>query len=321
MMFADALAHGWRRTCLAIVLTAIAAVRVDAQDAGQVSTWARAVDAYLAGAEDSVNSVPGLSPDEVTTQSREALDAWMSRAHAAAGTVNAPAEWRLAIRRVQASALLPLEILSLLSTRLRLLPPMKAYEDASMDAWKRLGYDEMADALPLGAESRARQRRFRTWWQIAYLQFLMNNARYADFREHAPQVHLTDAAQTARVQSAPADPEATLHLGRVLMSRRRPRSTSSIPYGLPRPLATPCGCCRCWPTPRAASSCGFVGTPASPKRLPPSSRDTASATCCRSRRPVWAAGGGIASTFACAHGRGPSLRAKGTWPGIPDRTG
>ncbi|WP_162271397.1 hypothetical protein [Luteitalea pratensis] len=76
-----------------------------------------------------------LSADAVTTQSRESLDAWMAQARAAEVGVNAHEERRLAVRRVQAAALLPLEILSLLSTRMRLLPPMRAYETASMDAY------------------------------------------------------------------------------------------------------------------------------------------------------------------------------------------
>ncbi|BCS32666.1 hypothetical protein TBR22_A18800 [Luteitalea sp. TBR-22] len=201
MMFADALEDGWRRVYLAGILLAIAAVRAGAQDvSGKNSAWARAVDAYLAGAEDSVPSVLRLSTEEVTIQSREALDAWMASARAAEVGVNAHDERRLAIRRVQAAALLPLEILSLLSTRMRLLPPMKAYETAAMEAWKQLGDDDLTDPLRSGAEERARQRRFRTWWQIAYLQFLMNNARYGDFKAHAQQVRLAEGDVAPRVE-------------------------------------------------------------------------------------------------------------------------
>ena len=201
MMFADALEDGWRRACLAGILLAVVGLRAGAQDAaGQDSAWARGIDAYLAGGESSVTSVVRLSADQVTIQSREALDAWTARARAAQVGVNAHDERRLAIRRMQAAALLPLEILSLLSTRMRLLPPMKAYETASMEAWKRLGDDDLADPLRSDAEERARQRRFRTWWQIAYLQFLMNNARYGDFKAHAQQIRLGEGDVAMRVE-------------------------------------------------------------------------------------------------------------------------
>ena len=200
-MFGDVLDNSWRRARLAVILTAVTAVRADAQVAsGEDSTWGRAVDAYLAGAEHGVASVLRLSADEVSTQSNEALDAWMARAYGSAGDVSARDEWRLAIRRVQAGALLPLEILTLLSTRMRLLPPMKAYETASLAAWKRLGDDDVTDPLRADAEERARQRRFRTWWQVAYLQFLMNNARYGDFRAYAQQIRLIEGDLALRVE-------------------------------------------------------------------------------------------------------------------------
>ncbi|AMY09323.1 hypothetical protein LuPra_02538 [Luteitalea pratensis] len=66
MMFADALDDGWRRSCLAGILLAVAGVRAGVQDApGQDFAWARAVDAYLAGAESSVTSVVRLSAVEL----------------------------------------------------------------------------------------------------------------------------------------------------------------------------------------------------------------------------------------------------------------
>ena len=79
MMFESAFWIGWWRGAVAAVLLAASATHARAQvvDGGD-SPWARAIDDYLAGSEASVAAILSLSPEDVTVQSREALDAWIA---------------------------------------------------------------------------------------------------------------------------------------------------------------------------------------------------------------------------------------------------
>jgi hypothetical protein len=186
---------GWWRGGLAVVLWALSAAHAGARVLpGADSAWARAVDAFLAGSEDSVPAILRLSPDEISRQSRDAFDAWTLTARRAGTSALAADAWRLAIRRVQAAALLPLEILSTLSTGpLRLPPQLQAHESAALEAWRRLGDEDLAGPTRTAdAEERRGHRRFRAWWQVAHLQFLMNVGRLGDFRAQARQVRLAE---------------------------------------------------------------------------------------------------------------------------------
>jgi hypothetical protein len=195
MMSRGAFGIAWWRATLAAILLAVSATHAMPQVvAGVDSLWARAIDDYLAGSDASVPALLSLSPEEVEAQSRAALVAWIDTAVLAGSGPRADDAWRLAVRRVQAAALLPLEILSTLSTRpLRLPPRMKAYEIAALEAWRYLGEDELANPRRTAdADARVRQRRFRAWWEIAHLQVLMNTGRFAEFRTRAQHVRLGD---------------------------------------------------------------------------------------------------------------------------------
>ncbi len=271
----------WQRPPL-LALACIATWSYAAPASGQAgatpSAWARAVDGYLGGApEQAAAALRDVSPGDARVQARAALDGWMARARAAEGGPQAAAERRLAIRRVQASAALPLEIVSAVSTRTRSAPLMESYQDIAIDAWERLAAFEGRTA------DRAQLEHFRTWWRIGVLQYLVNVGRYPDFIRQARQVRLTagdtamraefhflqgmveehDARSTSpvdrnpnrrlpdpRVRGAtltqddaireyrralaavPSHAEATLHLGRVLLERKRPDEAIDTLAGL-----------------------------------------------------------------------------------------
>ena len=189
----------WTRTGLAAVMCCVVAALANAQPPDPpASPWTRAIDAYLTGRDDVVAAtLRGVAPGELRVQARQAFDAWMARARAAAGGPKAVDERRLAIRRMQAAAALPLEIVSAISTRTRVSSAMDPYQEVAIDAWERLAeFEEMrleGPGAPNRAEreaQRAQLQHFRTWWRIGVLQFLANVGRHRDFDRQAGQVRL-----------------------------------------------------------------------------------------------------------------------------------
>ena len=185
-------------------LSALLAVSAYAQPATAASPWTRAVDAYLAGNPEAVTAtLRGLAPSDVQRQAREVIEAWA----AAASGPKATEERRLAIRRVQASAALPLEIVTAMSTRGRVGSSMNSYQDIAIDAWERLAAFEERPLEGPGSsgpaireDERARLQHFRTWWRIGVLQYLVNIGRYRDFARQADQVRLPEADQAMRAE-------------------------------------------------------------------------------------------------------------------------
>lgn len=161
------------------------------------STWEAAVDAYLEGRDHEATAVLQLSQEHVKNHARAALAAWIARAKHAEGTLAARTEHRLMLRRVQAAAVLPLELLIRLSARLRVVSDVAGYEFAAIEAWEQL-----ADAEKLALEyldtpgrkaaaaERLALQRFRAAWQVGWLQYLLNTGRYGDFTKQAAMLRL-----------------------------------------------------------------------------------------------------------------------------------
>jgi hypothetical protein len=170
--------------------------------------WPAAVDRYLSGGRSEAASLLLASPaSELVASSRRAFVAWTP---ATAGDAEAR---RQLLRRLQASALLPLEVL--VSVTGRTLNPAyeAALEDAGREAWRRL------DAFDDGAAA-AQVRRFRTWWRLGHVQHLIASGRFRDVPREAMAVH------------PPADdPEAvaTLALLRGLALETRARLADEAP--------------------------------------------------------------------------------------------
>jgi hypothetical protein len=84
---------------------------------------------------------------------------------------------------------------------------MNPYQDIAIDAWERLAAFEEPPLEGPGAsgpatreDERARLQRFRTWWRIGVLQYLLNTGRYRDFARQADRVPLADADQAMRAE-------------------------------------------------------------------------------------------------------------------------
>lgn len=153
-------------------------------------SWTEIVDAYLDGrAADAARALLAHGPDAIVRDARTAHDAWQREAR----SVDDEAQ-RRARRRLQAAALLPLEIL--LTIRMPMgASPLLGLERVSQDAWERLEtYERPGGVRDLEATVRVRQ--FRTWWSLGRQQVLVATARYEEFQ------------QVSRVTGTPADAEA-----------------------------------------------------------------------------------------------------------------
>jgi len=201
--------------CLALVLLA-AVARAGAQPApAGGSPWERAVEQFLSGdrvgATTTILSTPAA---DLTRSSARAFDAWRLPSSPAADA----AARRLAVRRWQASALLPLEILVAVSGRSLAPAPEVALEDASREAWRRLDAFDDEEGSPQAASV----RQFRTWWRLGVIQHLIGSGRFRDVPREA------DAARPPDEDRAAA---ATLALLRGVALETRARLADEAPGG------------------------------------------------------------------------------------------
>ena len=176
------------------VLVACALAWTSAGHAEQPSfssrTWTEIVDAYLDGrAADAARALLTRGPDTIARDARTAYERWQRDARTADDQAQ-----RRTRRRLQASALLPLEIL--LTIRMPTsASPLLGLERASQDAWERLeAYERPGGARDL--EATLRMRQFRSWWSLGRQQVLVATARYEEFQ------------QASRVTGTPSDPDA-----------------------------------------------------------------------------------------------------------------
>ncbi|WP_239490178.1 tetratricopeptide repeat protein [Luteitalea sp. TBR-22] len=188
--------------------------------------WEAAVDRYLAGDRAGAGQVLLQAPArEVTQGARDAYQSW--RIPPGSGDDVR----RLVIRRLEASALLPLEVL-IVSGRSMSATHETALEDAARDAIDRL------DPFDEGEEARAVSvRAFREWARLAWLQYLVGASRFLDFQREQKNTRppagadgvaalslLRGVAIETRARLADEAPSAS-----VAMSQRRLPPTSRVP--------------------------------------------------------------------------------------------
>lgn len=172
---------------LAVLLCAVAPTRAQVRQ-GDDGAWQAAVDRYLAGDRTGAGILLlQTSRAEVLDSSRRAYQRWRL------ASAREPDARRLAVRRFQASALLPLDVLIAITGRALAPAHEAALEDAAREAWQRLGaFDGRGD--PDGV----RIGRFRTWWRIGMVQHLIASGRFPDVTREAAAVRIADDDATAR---------------------------------------------------------------------------------------------------------------------------
>lgn len=170
--------------CLVVAVVLTVPIAAGAQTPGTPALeWTHVVDLYLDGrASDAAAAVLAGRPDDVTAAARAAFAAWKREA----GAAPSHDARRLQRRRLQASAMLPLEILLAIRMPVRPSPRLAALERISQDAVEQLDAPERrvtgVSTAQTSAESLAS---FRTWWRLGLLQFLVATGRYEDFRRHS----------------------------------------------------------------------------------------------------------------------------------------
>jgi len=190
---------GLRRAALLLILS-IAAIPAVARS--QPARWPDVIEAYLDGRVDEAARLLASSADTLTVDAQAALDAWTARARLEDDGPAPAAERRAAVRRVQASALLPLEVLVQLSSHVPVGETPGPLEVVATAAWERLSeLESLRLDAPGDRDRRSRTegglqlKRFRDRWQVAYLQYLVNGGRHRQAR-----------ALVARLRLPPDDP-------------------------------------------------------------------------------------------------------------------
>jgi tetratricopeptide (TPR) repeat protein len=206
---------GWRPAGLVLCLLACAAVTGAQTPAPPAPSWEQVVDQYLTG--DHPGARAGLLRTPATDLTRaadRAYDSWKLPA----GTTTADPARLILVRRLQASALLPVDVL--IGVTGRALPSSYeiALEDAAREAWRRLAAfdDERGGVHAISV------RRFRAWWRLAMVQHLLASGRFLDIRREA------DAARPPDDDPAAG---ATLALLRGVAIETRARLADEPPGG------------------------------------------------------------------------------------------
>lgn len=179
------------------------------------SSWVHIVDRYLAGDRGGAGvALLRMPAAELTRDARGAYDDWKLPG----GTAHDDDARLLVIRRLQASALLPLETLVTITGRALPSAQEIALEDASRDAWRRLAaFDDER-----GGRHAPRVRRFRAWWRLAVVQHLIVSGRFQDIKREA---------DAARPPDDDREAGATLSLLRGVAIETRARLADEAPGG------------------------------------------------------------------------------------------
>jgi hypothetical protein len=140
--------------------------------------WPIAVDQYLAGDRTAASALLRVTTATLLDSSRRAFEQWRA---VPAGDVEAR---RLATRRFQASALMPLELLNAVTGHGLTNAYEVALGNAAREAWQRLdAFDDAGDAPS------AQVRQFRTWWRLAVVQHLVASNLFRDAAREAASIH------------------------------------------------------------------------------------------------------------------------------------
>jgi hypothetical protein len=170
--------------CLVVALVLTVPIAKAAQAPGAPALeWPPVVDLYLDGrVSDAAAVVLARRPDEVTAAARAAFRTWTREA----GATPSNDARRLQRRRLQASAMLPLEILLAIRMPAQPSPRLSALELIGQDALDRLDAAGGRGPGPSVTQSSSgRHASFRAWWRLGLLQFLVATGRYEDFRRHS----------------------------------------------------------------------------------------------------------------------------------------
>lgn len=188
--------------CLVALVPLAGLTRAQTPAAKERVTWELVIDAYLEGRDGDAARLLEIEPDEAARLAHEALEVWTERARSTGP--QARDERRLTLRRLQASALLPLEVLLPVSSRMASGEALAPLERVARDAWERLaefdtpGLDLPGDPeRPKRAEQRLRFERFRVRWQVAFLQLQVNLGRITEARALAPRIKLSKGDPSA----------------------------------------------------------------------------------------------------------------------------
>lgn len=215
----------WSRVGVAGLLLLVLAVGAGPARAAGVA-WEAAVDRYLAGDRAGAALVLLQAPArDVTQGARDAFQSWRIPSGSSDDVR------RVVIRRLEASALLPLEVL-IVSGRAVSVAHETALEDTARDALDRLDpFDDGDGATAAGI------RAFREWGRLAWLQYLMGASRFLDFQREQKNTRppagpdglaalslLRGVALETRARLADEAPSAS-----VAMSQRRLPPTSRVP--------------------------------------------------------------------------------------------
>jgi hypothetical protein len=176
------------------------------------SGWATAVDRYLAGDLAGTASVlAALTPEDIRSQSEAAAQTWLLDATRARPTSEAR---RVAVRRIQAAALVPLEVLLGLARHEASGPRAKALQVALTQAWRPL--TALTDTPRLASPSLVH---FYLWSKVGYFQALLNAGHLYALEGVARNVQPPD--------DAPAEMRAEFFLLRGMAEERMARLAAS----------------------------------------------------------------------------------------------
>lgn len=169
-----------RRGALALLMVLALTPGVNGQDVvPDRSDWTRLVDLYLSGQrEEAIASLLRAPHDRLRRNAARAIDDWRDTGRSNAG---AAAERQGAIRRLQASALLPLELLLEIEGPTVRSDGLAMLETIARIAWERLASFESATAVRTDPHDGQQVRTFRRWWRIAVLQYFASTGRYAEY--------------------------------------------------------------------------------------------------------------------------------------------
>ena len=168
--------------------------------------WQSAADHYLAGEWSVAEAIVlDTTPAALLESARRAFERW--RAVPAAD----PTARRVAARRFQASAILPLKLLMATTGRVPAPDAEPMLETAAREAWQRLdAFDEEH-----GGFAAAQVRRFRTWWRLGLVQHriasgLLAEARQEAFAIDAPAADVAAVAALALLRGVAIETRARL---------------------------------------------------------------------------------------------------------------
>ncbi|WP_157899790.1 tetratricopeptide repeat protein [Luteitalea pratensis] len=175
--------------------------------------WQTAVDQYLAGDRSGAGAtLLHATPPALFESSRRAFEQWR------AGPAGDAEARRIATRRFQVSALLPLDLLIAVTGRALATEHEVALENAAREAWQRLDAFDGQD----GGAASAQVRQFRRWWRLAFVQHLIASGRFRDVPREAASVHPPEDD---------AEAVAALALLRGVALETRARLADEVPTG------------------------------------------------------------------------------------------